>query len=79
MAVNSVLKGARWRVQHRRHVDGQWHINRLEVRAGVQGVQMQCLKARRRRQLYLLDSRVAMGVLAKGRSAAPALNRDGLW
>ena len=74
MAVNTVLRSAHWKVHRSAPVRERVHINRLEIRSAVKTMTKQAAAHRRRKQLYLLDSRVAIGVLSKGRSASPALN-----
>ena len=53
------------------------HINCLELRALVQGLEWRCRKAcfGDCRALHLTDSQVALAVAVKGRSSSRALNR----
>jgi len=52
------------------------HINRLEVRAHLQARSRAAREAPGTRQPFLLDSTVALGACAKGRSASHAINDD---
>ena len=73
--LNDVMASSSWSVV----MNAAWprsraHVNVLELNAHLQLLCSQAPIAVRRKQSYFLDSRVAIGVLAKGRSAAPALN-----
>ena len=74
--MNEVVRSAPWAVAMVQPVRTRDHINLLEARAQVR---MQARQAERRpgqRQLYGMDSRVALGALAKGRSPSWRLNDE---
>ncbi len=71
MAINEILKAEPFEVIGREAHDSRAHINILEVRAAVKQIRAQARRRPRVKQLYLLDSRVAIGALAKTRSASP--------
>ena len=70
-----MASSASWRPLRADLAPEDWHINRLEMRAVQQALQVNAEHARHKRQLYLLDSAVCTGDLAKGWFAAKALNK----
>eukprot|EP00435_Cladocopium_sp_Y103_P073431 s469_g43.t1 len=55
---------------------GQRHINIGELRAGLKTERLLAKRRPSSRILIGLDSQVALGTLAKGRSSSPAMNRE---
>lgn len=60
------------------HVQDERHINLDECKALRFGVirDAECKNRRRRRKIYLVDSGVAVGAFAKGRSSSKKINRE---
>lgn len=72
--LNELNQFLNWRVVWQKRKPLDEHINVKEIKMALGQC---CREARRRpccRHLSLLDSRVSIGALAKGRSAAPSLN-----
>ena len=74
--VNDLLRELPWRATSSRMVGGDAHINVREIRAAIRHGMQHVGGARSVRLLELLDSRVSIGALAKGRSASTLLNDE---
>ena len=74
--VNDIVASGEWKLLAVREGDPALHINVLEVRAANLAIRNQASQRPHLRQPYLLDSAVAVGCLAKGRSASSVLNRE---
>ena len=74
--VNDLLRRLPWRTTARRRMPGDDHINVRELRAALRHVLTEARGRQHLKVLMVLDSRVAMGALGKGRSAASLLNRE---
>jgi hypothetical protein len=74
--VNQLMGGLSWDVMMSQKCLQGEHINILEVRATVKTMQIRACEVASCRQLYVLDSQVGIGALAKGRSASPSINNE---
>lgn len=74
--INDLLRELPWVPTASRPVGGDAHINVRELRAGLRHGVMEARGARGLRILLVLDSRVSIGALGKGRSAAQLLNNE---
>ena len=74
--VNDLLRELPWRTSSSRYVGGDAHINVRELRAALRHALQHTGRARGVRLLEVLDSRVSIGALAKGRSASKLLNDE---
>ena len=61
-----------WRCAHKQPV----HINIAELRAHLRGESSMAVTHPSSRQLYGIDSQVALGCLVKGRASSAGLNRE---
>ena len=61
-----------WRLQHQKPV----HINIAELRAHLKEESHLAISRPRSKQIYGLDSQVALGCLVKGRSSSRSLNKE---
>ena len=76
LAVNELMRAAQWHEQASFSLPRHAHINIKELRAAVHAITKEAEAGFRVKQLYFHDSRVALGCLVSGRSAAPSLNRE---
>ena len=74
--VNDLLREVHWVACSSRLVGGDAHINVRETRAAIKHALQQAGRQRSVRVLEVLDSRVSIGALAKGRSASRLLNDE---
>ena len=75
IAVNDILQSSTWRTEKKWHWKRKSHINILEAHAGLGVLTAAAADLPDSRCLGLLDSRVAKGALAKGRSSSTGLQK----
>ena len=71
---NELVSSTSWKPCHQARVERKQHINILELTEAVETLARESHSYPSTRQLALFVSRVAIGALAKGRSASSALN-----
>ncbi len=72
--ITDLMRSLPWRCIHASRISHKEHINVSELRIRCDLICRQAAQHPNARHMFLVDSLVALGAAAKGRSASPALN-----